>query len=149
MATSTFQNLRAGLVTAITSQLSTDAVTDVTVTEYPPLGDDWTREDRIWFASINWEQQPYTQGASGFRQETLTVEGRIWCPRFGRDEQGGGEQRAETLFASVENCLRGDITVGGVVFNVELAAAESNPDHVDESGPIGYIEFDVEAEAHI
>lgn len=149
MATSTFENLRAGLVTEITSQLTTDAVTGVTVTPYPPLGDDWTRKDRIWFGSITFGQEPYTMGSGGFRQETLTVEGRVWCPRHGRDQQAGGEQRSETVFASVENALRNDITVGGVVFNVELASAESIPDHIDESGPIGYVEFEVEAEAHL
>ena len=149
MATSRLTSLRDGLVSVINTQLTADAVTDVTVSGYPPLGEDWTREDRVWFASISLTQEPYTQGASGFRMENLTVEGRVWCPRHGRDEQSGGETRAETVFASIETALRDDITVGAVVFNVELASAESIPDHVDESGPIGYIEFDIEAEAHI
>ncbi len=150
MATSRLTALRVALAADIVSQLATDSTTGVTVTEYPPLGD-YTREDRVWLAAINGTQEPYTQGASGFRQEILEVELRVYAPTFGgtSEEQASGETRAETIFASVENAVRGDITVTNTVYNIELDSFTSDIDQVDEHGPIGYIEAVLTAEAHI
>ncbi len=150
MATSRLTALRAALAADIVSQLSTDSTTDVTVTEYPPLGD-YTREDRIWLGDIEGTQEPYTTGPSGFRQEILEVELQVYAPTFGgtSEEQSSGESRAELIFASVENAVRGDITVGSTVYNIELDSFTSHVGQVDEHGPIGYVEATLTAESHL
>ena len=150
MATSRFQNLRVALAADIVSQLSTDGTSNVTVGEYPPLGD-YSREDRIWLGNIEGTQKPYTQGSSGFRQEILEIELRVYAPTFGgtSEEQQSGEVRAELIFASVENAVRGDITVGSTVYNIELDSFTSHVDQVDENGPLGYIEATLTAESHL
>jgi hypothetical protein len=148
MVTSRFNNLRVGLATAIASQLTTDGTTGVTVTERQPLGD-YSREDRIWMGNIRGNQQPLTMGASGSRLEDLEVDLFVYAPRNGRDSQASAEERAELIFASVENTCRNDITVGSTVFNVEVASFESTIDQIDEKGPIGWIEAVITAEAHL
>lgn len=150
MATSRFQNLRAALASDISDQLTTDGVSGVTVTEYPPLGD-YVREDRIYLAEIRGEQEPFTQGASGFRAETLEVDLVVYAPVHGGtvDEMKDAESRAETLFASVENAVRGDVTVSSTVFNIELDSFTSSIENIDEHGPVGFIEATLTAEAHI
>ncbi len=150
MATSRLTALRTALVTDIVSQLSTDGTSDVTVTEYPPLGD-FSREDRVWLAEISGTQEPYTMGSSGNRQELLEVDLRVYAPTFGgtSEEQSSGETRAETVFASVENAVRGDITVGSTVYNIELDSFTSSVGMVDGSGPAGYIEATLTAESHL
>lgn len=151
MATSRLTALRGELVTQITAQLVTDGTTDVTVTAYPPLGD-YSREDRVWLEEIRGNQEPYTMGgSSGFREETLEVDLRVVAPTHGgsSEEQTAGEDRAELIFASVENCARGDITVNNTVFNIELDRFVSHIDQVDEKGPVGYIEATLIAESHL
>jgi len=150
VATSRLTTLRVALAADIASQLSTDGTSDVTVGEYPPLGD-YSREDRVWLAEISGTQEPYTIGASGLRQEVLEVELRVYAPTFGgtSEEQQSGEVRAELIFASVENAVRGDITVGSTVYNIELDSFTSHVDQVDENGPLGYIEATLTAESHL
>ncbi len=150
MATSRLTSLRVALAADIVSQLSTDGTSDVTVGEYPPLGD-YSREGRVWLAEISGTQEPYTIGASGLRQEVLEIELRVYAPTFGgtAEEQSTGEARAELIFASVENAVRGDITVGSTVYNIELDSFTSQVDRVDEHGPIGYIEATLTAESHL
>ena len=150
MATSRFQNLRVALAALIVARLSTDSTSDVTVTEYPPLGDP-TREDRVWLAEISGTQEPYTMGASGNRQEILEIELRVYAPTHGgtSEEQQSGESRAELIFASVENAVRTDITVSSTVYNIELASFTSHVDQVDGDGPIGFIEATLTAESHL
>ncbi len=151
MATSRFQNLRVALAALIVTRLATDSTTDVTVTEYPPLGD-YTREDRVWLAEISGTQEPYTMGgSSGSRQEILEIELRVYAPTFGgtSEEQQSGEARAGLIFASVENAVRTDITVSSTVYNIELASFTSFVDQVDEHGPFGFIEVVLTAESHL
>ncbi len=150
MVTSRFQNLRVALAALIVTRLATDSTTDVTVTEYPPLGD-YTREDRVWLAEISGTQEPYTMGASGTRQEILEIELRVYAPTFGgtSEEQSSGEARAELIFASVENAVRTDITVSSTVYNIELASFTSSVDQLDEDGPLGFIEVVLTAESHL
>ena len=151
MATSRFQNLRVALAALIVTRLSTDNTSDVTVTEYPPLGDP-TREDRVWLAEISGTQEPFTMGgSSGNRQEILEIELRVYAPTHGgtSEEQSSGESRAELIFASVENAVRTDITVSSTVYNIELASFESHVDQVDEHGPFGFIEVTLTAESHL
>ncbi len=151
MATSRLTALRVALAAKIVSQLATDGTTGVTVTEYPPLGDP-AREDRVWLADISGRQEPYTMGgASGSRQELLEVELRVYAPTFGgtSEEQASGEVRAELIFASVENAVRGDITVTATVYNIELDSFTSNVGQIDEHGPYGAIEATLTAESHL
>ncbi len=150
MVTSRLTALRIALAADIVSQLATDVTTDVTVTEYKPLGD-YSREDRVWLAKIIGDQEPFTMGPSGFRQEILEVELVVVAPTFGgtSEEQASGEARAETIFASVENAVRGDITVSGTVYNIELSSFESDVDVIDEHGPAGYITATLTAESHL
>ena len=150
MATSRLTTLRVALAADIASQLSTDGTSDVTVTEYPPLGD-YSREDRVWLAEISGTQEPYTIGASGLRQELLEVELRVYAPTFGgtSEEQSSGETRAELIFASVENAVRGDITVGSTVYNIELDSFTSQVNVVEEQGPVGYVEATLTVESHL
>ncbi len=150
MATSRLTALRVALAADIVSQLSTDGTSDVTVGEYPPLGDQFTREDRVWLAGISGTQEPYTSGPSGLRQEKLEVELRVYAPTFGgtSEEQLSGEARAELIFASVENTVRGNITVSSTVYNIELDSFESSVE-LDDKGPVGYIEVTLTAESHL
>lgn len=151
MATSRFQNLRVALASAITTQLTTDGTTGVTVTGYPPRGDQWTREDRVWLSEIRFNQEPYTQGSDGFREEELEVDLIVYCPTFGGtiEEQTAGEARAELILASIETAVRDDITVGSTVFNTEFASGRSHVGYVDDQGPFGYVEALIRAEAII
>lgn len=150
MATSRFQNLRAALVTAIVNRLSTDAVTGVTVTQYPPLGD-YARVDRVFLTEIRARQEPYTQGASGSRMEELEVDFIVQAPTFGGtvEEHSDGEARAELILASVETAVRNDITVSATVFNIELESFTSSIAHIDDHGPYGFVEGTLVAEAHL
>ena len=151
MATSRFQNLRAAITTAITSRLTTDGVSGVTVTQYPPLGD-YAREDRVFLTEIRSRQEPMTQGGtSGKRLEELEVDFIIQTPVHGGsvEEYADGETRAETILASVETAVRNDPTVSATVFNIELAEFTSSIQHLDEDGPYGWVEGTFEAEAHI
>lgn len=150
MATSRFQNLRAALASDIGDQLSTDGVTDVTVTEYPPLGD-YAREDRVYLTEIRARQEPYTQGSSGVRMEELEIDFVIEAPILGGtvEEYQDGETRAETILGSVETAVRNDITVSSTVFNIELDSFTSSIAHLDELGPFGWVEGTFVAEAHI
>lgn len=147
MATRTkFQDVRAALASAFTTQLASDAVT-ATVTEYPPLGD-YAREDRVWLGNIRFRQTPYTFDRY---EETLDVDLVVDCPTSGGtvSEYAAGEQRAETIFDSLLETLRTDITVGAVTFNVELDETDSTVEVVDETGPHGRIEASLSVEVHI
>jgi hypothetical protein len=151
VTTSRLKTLRTELVTDIQAQLTSDGVSGVTVTPYPVLADQWTREDRVWLGSITGEQEPLTQGPNGKRVETLTVELTVYAPTFGgtEEEQAAGEGRAETIFASVETAVRTDITVNNTVFDVNVESYESNPAYVDADGPVGMFTAELVAEAHI
>lgn len=148
MATSRFENLRTALVTAITNRLATDSVTGVTVQKYPRVIGE--REDTVSLGNISGSQEPFTQGASGFREEEMTIEVRVRCPRFGdtTDEFGEAEQRAETVMASIENAVRTDITVSSTVYNIEFSQYET--DHTtDGDGAVGVVDITLVATAHI
>lgn len=151
MATSRLKTLRTNLVTDIVAQLATDGTTGVTVTPYPVLADNWTREDRVWIGQITGTQEPLTQGPNGKRVEVLEVEVVVYAPTIGgsEEEQATAEGRAETIFASIENAARGDITVNSTVFNIEVESYESNPAVLDPTGPIGSFRAVLVAEAHI
>lgn len=149
MATYTkFEDTRQALVTLINSGFTTDGITDVTVTTHKPIGET-SREDRVWVGNLRFRQEPLTFGAN--YAEYVDIDLVVACPTHGgsNEEQTTGEQRAETLFDSIMKSVRGDITVGSTVFNIELAEAESSDDVIDEFGPVGYIEATFEAEAHV
>lgn len=150
MGTSTFQNLRAALATLITARFTTDAVTGVTVFQYPPSGTQ-AREDMVWFGRITVDQEPLTMGGTGRGvDELLTVDFRIAAPRNGgtQTEAAAAETRAETILASVENAVRADSTVGGTVMFAEVDTFESTPTF-DELGFVGVIEGTISCQANL
>lgn len=147
MATSRFENLRAGLATAFTTQLGSDGLSSVKVHKYRPVNT--TREHIVYVGNISGSQEPFTQ-SDGFRLEEMDVEVAVRCPTFGTttDEFATVEQVAESVMASIEKAVRNDITVGGVVFNVEFSSYET--DHTfDGDGAVGVVDIVLTAEAHI
>lgn len=147
MATRTkFQDVRAALASAISTQLTTDGVT-ADVTEYPPLGD-YSREDRVYIGAIGFSQEPYTYDSYS---ETMEVDVFVMCPTHGGsvEEYADGEQRAEAIFDSILATLRTDITISSNAFNVELGESESRIDVIDDKGPWGVIEASFLVESHI
>lgn len=149
MATSRFENLRAALASAFTTQLASDSVTGVTVRKYRPVTRD--REAQVWVGNIRGEQEPYTQGgADGTRAEEMEVDVIVACPTHGSsvEEFETVEQKAEAVMASIETAVRSDITVGSTVFNIEFAAYETNHT-LDDQGAWGIVEITLTAEAHL
>lgn len=146
--TSRLRAARTGLVTLIQNRLTTDGVTGVTVTAYPPTGDEATREDRIWFESIPFDQEHFSAG--GMRQETLTITGQIraYISGGGQTEQGEAEDRALVIMASVERAIAVDPTISAAVFHGQLTRGESTPES-DDKGAIGAIEFVLQVQSHI
>lgn len=148
--TSKFQDVRAALKTLITTRFTTDGVTGVDVFEYPPMGNT-TREDMVWVGRIQVEQEGLTMGGTG-RQvgETITIDLSVRAPRSGADQDDMklAEQRAEAIWASVENAIRNGSTVSSTVMFTEIDAFESIPDY-DGEGAIGTIEATVIAMSNI
>lgn len=145
MATSKFQDLRAALVTLISP------ISDCTISAYPPYGNEWTNEDRVWVAGIRVNQQRLSMGDTGLYDEDLEIDLVIYAPRFGgsQDEWGEAEARAEAILAAVEADIRTDDTIGGTVLYAELSTFESRIDMTHESGPVGFIEATVTATANL
>lgn len=150
MSSSKFQDIRAALVTAINSRFTTDAITDVVVTEYVPTGE-VTREDRVWLERIRVIQQPLTMGGTGRAVgEDIEIDLRVWAPRSGADldDLKLAEQRAEAIFASIENALRNDSDVGNTLMFADIDSFESIP-IVDTDGAAGMIEAVVTGQSNI
>lgn len=147
MATSTLATFRANLVTQIAAQLTTDAVTGVTVHRFPNTAHA-TREDRVELGPIRATQIHLAQ--DGSRSETLEAEGAIFAAASGGtdDESTEAETRALLILASVENTLRADPSVSAAVFHAQVAEYESDP-FADDEGWVGYIRFTITAEAHL
>lgn len=143
MATSTFQDVRAALVTLISP------ITDCEITAYPPYGDSWTIEDRVWLAEIRVDQEKLAFG--GPRSEELEIDLVIYAPRFGSDMEdwAAAEQRAEAILAAIEADVRGDDSIGGTVMNADIATFRSRIDMSHEHGPVGMIELTITAEANL
>ena len=147
---SKFQDLRAALVSAINTRFTTDGITDVVVTEYTPTGE-VSREDRVWLERIRVAQQPLTMGGTGrVIGEDIEIDLRVWAPRSGADQDDLklAEQRAEAIFASVENALRNDSDVGDTLMFADIDSFESIP-IVDTDGASGLIEAVVTGQANI
>lgn len=141
MSSSKFQDLRAALKTAVAARLTTDGVTDVDVFEYAPM-QNATREDQIWFGRIRVEQEPLTMGGAGRAVgETISIDVSVRAPRSGadQDDMKAAEQRAEAMWASVENALRADPDVSSTVMFTDIDSFESIPDY-DADGAVGTIE---------
>jgi hypothetical protein len=145
MASSTFQNMRAALLTLISP------ITDVAITAYPPVGNEWTREDRVWLAGIRVEQDKLTMGgSSGARSEDLEITLIIYVPRVGTsgDEWSDVETRVETILAAIEADVRGDDTIGGTVLTSDIDSFESSFTS-DDQGPAMVMEVTITAEANL
>lgn len=137
MATSKFQDLRAALVSAINSRLTSQGVTGVTVTQFPPLGD-VAFEDRIYLGRIRVDQEPLTMGGTArLVDEDIEVDLFIEAVKPGGDvtDMSEMEQRAEVMLGVVENALRADSDVGSTVLFGELASFELIP--VTGDGRVG------------
>lgn len=141
---SQFQNLRAALKTAVVAQLASDAVSGVDVFEYAPMGNA-TREDQVWFGRISVEQENLTMGGTGrVVGETITVDVSVRAPRSGsdQDDMSLAEQRAETIWGSVETAVRSNATLLASIMDVQIDSFESIPDY-DEQGAVGVIEASI------
>lgn len=150
MATSVFQNIRAALATAIASQLATDLITGVTVTQYPPLGE-VTLVDRVWMDEISFDQEPLAMGGSSRKvSEDLSVEVKIRAIKPGGDldDLALMEVRAEAILASVESALRADSDVNSTVMFAELESGSSKPFALDQQVGV-LIEAVIHAEANL
>jgi len=150
MASSVFQNVRAALAALIVARLATDGTTDVTVSEYEPRGE-VSREDRVWISRIRIDQEPLAMGGVSRKvAETVSIDLSVWAPRSGADldDQKLAEQRAELIFASVENAVRADNTVSGTVMFADIESFESVPDYT-EAGAEGRITAVITAEANL
>jgi hypothetical protein len=144
VSSSKFQDLRAALKTAVVAQLATDTVDDVDVFEYAPVGNA-TREDQVWFGRITVDQENLTMGGTGrVVGETISVDVSVRAPRVGSDQQDMSlaEQRAETIWGSVESAVRSNATLLASIMDVQIDSFESIPDY-DEQGAIGVIEASI------
>ena len=150
MAT-TLATLRSNLKTQIVAQLSTDGVTGVGVFEFPP-GDEAPPTDMIFFGDITIEQDHLTMGGPGVekRRELLRVDGFVFAhkPGAGDTIAASAEDRALTIFASVESKLRSDPTISSAVFHAELGDIDSRPG-VDTEGRYTVLEFTIDAQSHL
>jgi hypothetical protein len=147
---SKFQDLRAALKTAVVAQLTTDAVSDVDVFEYAPMGNA-TREDQIWFGRIQVEQENLTMGGTGrVVGEIISVDVSVRAPRSGSDQDDMklAEQRAETMWGSVETAVRSNATLLASIMDVQIDSFESIPDY-DADGAIGTIEASIVGQSNI
>lgn len=150
MATSKFQDIRAALKTLITTRFTTDSITSVDVFEYRPMGNA-TREDQVWFDRIRVDQEPLSMGGtSRLIAETITIDLVVTAPRVGADQDDAklAEQRAEAIWASIENALRNGSTVSSTVMFTDIDTFESILDY-DELGAVGVIEASIVAEANL
>ena len=151
MSTSKFQDVRAAFAALITARFIVDGVEDVSVWEYEPRPATVTREDQVWVGRIRVDQEPLSMGGANRKvDETLTIDLAVRAPRSGADldDQKLAEQRAETIFASVENAVRADGTVGGSVMFIQVDSFESVP-MFDDLGAVGLIDAVFTAEANI
>lgn len=146
MTTSTIVSFRTAFASAISSQLSTDGVTGVTVNAYPQV--DAGRGDLIVLGDVSAAQTHLDFG--GDRDETYSLNGEVVAPKDGGhlSDATAAETRALAIFASIENTLRDDPTVSGSVFHAQIASYRSEV-LIDERGYIGHIEFTIDVEAHI
>lgn len=142
MATSSFQNVRAALLTLISP------ISDCVITAYPPQGDELTVEDRVWISEIRVRQEKLAFG--GARDEDLELDLVVYAPRFGfgQQESGEAEQRAEVILAAIEADLRSDPTIGGTVMTSDIDSFTSTWS-AHESGPIAVVELTITAEANL
>ena len=150
MATSTLNDFRSNLAANITTQLTTDAVTGVTVTKYPP-GDEAARTDQVFISRIETEQVRLVYG--GPRSETLTADVVVFVqqPGAGDTVADAVEARALTIAASIETTLRDDPTVDSgtpAVWDAEYAGHASEPG-VTPEGRYTELTVTVTAESHI
>ena len=147
----TLATLRSNLKTQIVAQLSSDGVTGVSVFEFPP-GDDAPQTDLVYFGDVTVDQDHLTMGGPGVekRNEILSVDGFVFArkPGAGDTIAATAEDRALTIFASIEKKLRADPTISSAVFHAELGTVESRPG-VDTEGRFTILEFTITAQSHL
>jgi hypothetical protein len=147
LGNSTIENLRSDLAADIVAQLTTDAVTGVTVREFPP-GDEATSTDLVFIGSITATQDHLVFG--GAREEALSAElfVHVLTPGAGDTPAATSEDRAMTILASIEDALRGDDTVSASVFHAQISEVESE-NFVTDDGRFCQLRVTVDAESHI
>lgn len=103
----------------------------------------------VFESPIRSEQEPLTFGNN--RLELVTVDLLVVHKAGGRNDTqaGAGETALLTVVNAIENDLRGDITVGAVVFNAEPSAALEVETMADDDGWVFTCRMTVEVEAHI
>ena len=147
----TLATLRSNLNTQIAARIGTDGLTGVSTFEFPP-GDEAPQTDLVYLGDISVDQDHLTMGGPGTekRNEILSVEGFVWTrtPGAGDTTAATAEDRALTIFASIEKELRADPTVNGGVFHAEIGTVESRPG-VDTKGRFTILEFTVNAQSHL
>jgi hypothetical protein len=129
VSSSKFQDIRTALISLINTRLSTQSITGVVVTDFPPLGD-VAFDDRIYLGRIRVDQEPLGMGgADRLVDEDITVELFVVASKPGgdNDDMKACEERAETIFSAVENGLRASSSVSSTVMFAEVAAFESVP----------------------
>jgi hypothetical protein len=129
VSSSKFQDIRTALVTLINARLTTQSITGVVVTDFPPLGE-VSFDDRIYLGRIRVDQEPLGMGgASRLVDEEIEVELFVVASKPGgdNDDMKLCEERAEVIFSAVENGLRASSSVSSTVMFADVAAFESVP----------------------
>ena len=82
--------------------------------------------------------------------ETISVDVSVRAPRSGSDQQdmAAAEQRAETMWGSVETAVRSNATLLASIMDVQIDSFESIPDY-DADGAIGTIEASIVGQSNI
>ena len=152
MSTSTIQSVRSAIKTNISSRLSTDAVTGVTVRQYPPTGTDTQLQDWIFLIEADATRQHLTFGATntGKDVETYDFTGQVWVYKSGasEDDLSAAETRALAVFASVENAIRITDDSPDSSFHAQITRYKVTP-YPDASNSVCVVEFTIEVEAHL
>lgn len=141
MANTAIQSVRNGLATVLT-----DA--GHTVFKY---GADPAHAGRTYtvVGQITSEQEPLTFGNN--RVEFLEVELLTYHKEGGRSDTAAatGETAVLNIVGAIEDDLRGDITIGGAVFNSEPSSRLELETMVDEDGWVFLARNTIEVEVHI
>jgi len=103
----------------------------------------------VFDSPIRAEQEPLTFGNN--RVELVTVDLLIFNKAGGRSDTNAAaaETTLEGIVGDIEDDLRGDITVGGVVFNAEPSSSLETEVMADEDGWVFMARMTVDVEAHI
>ena len=141
MATTSLASVRTALATVLS-----DA--GYTVFKYGANPDHAGRTFTV-IGQIRVEQEPLTFADN--RVEFLEVELVTYHKEGGRSETAAAAAETTVLgvVSAIETDLRGDITLGGVVFNAEPATAYEVDVMADEDGWVFVARHTVEVEVHL